>query len=144
MIERMNNSILNKSIFRSAKHCGQVLAETQREHNGLWNSFWTKYCVVCQYGVQRKTPSQMFCSSWLCLLIIKQGEIFCSLLVVVLHEAHPPSFLPVLIYPLPLFFLNSLPNDKILDQSIFKAFADDKINVTEKLNFICGGEVLKT
>ena len=33
---------------------------------------------------------------------------------------------------------NSLPNDKILDWSKFKAFADDKINVTEKLNFVLG------
>ena len=32
--------------------------------------------------------------------------------------------------------LKSLPNDKILDQSKFKAFADDKINVTKKLKFI--------
>ena len=28
---------------------------------------------------------------------------------------------------------NSLPNDKILHKSKFKAFADDKINVTKKL-----------
>ena len=28
--------------------------------------------------------------------------------------------------------LNSLPNDKILDWSEFKVFADDKINVTKK------------
>ena len=33
---------------------------------------------------------------------------------------------------------NSLPNDKILDQSKFKAFADDKINVTQKLKFVLG------
>ena len=31
--------------------------------------------------------------------------------------------------------LNSLPNDKILDQSKLKAFADDKINITKKLKF---------
>ena len=31
--------------------------------------------------------------------------------------------------------VNSLPNDKILDKSKFKALADDKINVTEKLKF---------
>ena len=30
----------------------------------------------------------------------------------------------------------SLPNDKILDWSKLKAFADDKINVTEKLKFV--------
>ena len=29
-------------------------------------------------------------------------------------------------------------NDKILDWSKFKAFADDKINVTEKLKFVLG------
>ena len=31
-----------------------------------------------------------------------------------------------------------LPNDKILDWSKFKAFIDDKINVTEKLKFVLG------
>ena len=30
----------------------------------------------------------------------------------------------------------SLPNGEILDQSKFKAFADDKINVTQKLKFV--------
>ena len=34
--------------------------------------------------------------------------------------------------------LNSLPNDKILDLSKLKAFADDKINVSEKLKFGLG------
>ena len=34
--------------------------------------------------------------------------------------------------------VNSLPNDKILDQPKFKTFADDKINVTEKLKFVSG------
>ena len=34
--------------------------------------------------------------------------------------------------------INSLPNDKFLDSSKLKAFADDKINVTEKLNFDLG------
>ena len=34
--------------------------------------------------------------------------------------------------------LNSLPNDRILDQSKFKAFADDKIYVTEKLKYVLG------
>ena len=31
-----------------------------------------------------------------------------------------------------------LPNDKILDRSKLKAFADDKLNVNEKLNFGLG------
>ena len=31
-----------------------------------------------------------------------------------------------------LLLINSLPNDEILDQSKFKAFADDKINVNKK------------
>ena len=35
--------------------------------------------------------------------------------------------------------INSLPNDKILDQSKLKAFADDKINVKKK-NEICSGK----
>ena len=34
--------------------------------------------------------------------------------------------------------LNSLPNDKILDQSRLKAFADDTIKVTQKLKFVLG------
>ena len=34
--------------------------------------------------------------------------------------------------------LNSLPNNKILDWSKLKAYADDKINVTEKLKFVIG------
>ena len=33
---------------------------------------------------------------------------------------------------------NSLPNNKILDWSKFKAFADDKINMTEKFKFVLG------
>ena len=36
--------------------------------------------------------------------------------------------------------LNSLQNDKISDQSKFKAFADDKINLTQKLKFVKGRE----
>ena len=39
------------------------------------------------------------------------------------------------------FFRNSidpLPNDKILDWSKFKAFADDKMIVTQKLKFVLG------
>ena len=34
--------------------------------------------------------------------------------------------------------LNSLPNDKSLDKSSLKAFADNKINVNEKLKFVFG------
>ena len=34
--------------------------------------------------------------------------------------------------------VNSLPNDKIFDCSKLKAFADQKINVTEKLKFVLG------
>ena len=34
--------------------------------------------------------------------------------------------------------LNSLPNDKIVDQSKLKAFADSKINVTQKFKFVLG------
>ena len=34
--------------------------------------------------------------------------------------------------------INPLPNHKILDLSKLKAFADDKINVTEKLKFLLG------
>ena len=33
---------------------------------------------------------------------------------------------------------NSLPNHKYLDWSKLKAFADDKINVTEKMKFVFG------
>ena len=32
--------------------------------------------------------------------------------------------------------VNPLPNDKILDNSKLKAFADDNINVTETLKFV--------
>ena len=35
-------------------------------------------------------------------------------------------------------FVNSLPNDKILDQSNLKDVADDKINVTYETNFVLG------
>ena len=34
--------------------------------------------------------------------------------------------------------LNPLPDDKILDWSKLKAFADDKINVAENLDFVLG------
>ena len=34
--------------------------------------------------------------------------------------------------------VNSLPNDKILDLSYLKDFADDKIIVTYKMNFVMG------
>ena len=39
-----------------------------------------------------------------------------------------------------IYFLwfNSLPNDNILDLSKLKAYADDKITVTEKLKFVFG------
>ena len=37
-----------------------------------------------------------------------------------------------------LSFDNSSPNDKILDWSKLKAFADNKINETEKLKFVLG------
>ena len=33
---------------------------------------------------------------------------------------------------------NSLPNDKLLDWSKLKAFADEKMNVTQKLKFVIG------
>ena len=36
------------------------------------------------------------------------------------------------------FFLNSLPNVNILDWFKLIAFADNKINVTEKLKFVLG------
>ena len=34
--------------------------------------------------------------------------------------------------------VNSVPNNKLLDSSKLKAFADNKINVTEKLKFVSG------
>ena len=34
--------------------------------------------------------------------------------------------------------LNSLPNNKILDYSKFKAFAEDKVILTKTLNFVLG------
>ena len=37
-----------------------------------------------------------------------------------------------------LKYLNLLPNDKIVDWSNLKAFADDKVYVTEKLKFFMG------
>ena len=45
-----------------------------------------------------------------------------------------PSFVPFNLFQ----SLNSLPNDKILDWSKLKAFADDKITVIEKLWFVLG------
>ena len=33
--------------------------------------------------------------------------------------------------------INSLPSDKFLNLSKLKAFGNDKINVTEKLKFVC-------
>ena len=38
----------------------------------------------------------------------------------------------------PMQVFNSLPNNKILDLSKFKAFTDDKLNVTQKLKFDLG------
>ena len=35
---------------------------------------------------------------------------------------------------------NSVPNDKILDRSKVKAFADDKLTVTKELKFVLGKE----
>ena len=37
-----------------------------------------------------------------------------------------------------LIFLNSIPNDKILDCSKLKAFAGEKINVNHKVKFLLG------
>ena len=37
-----------------------------------------------------------------------------------------------------LHLFNPFPNGKLLDWSKLKAFADDKINVTEKLKFVLG------
>ena len=37
-----------------------------------------------------------------------------------------------------MIFFNSLPNVKNLDRAKLKAFADDKINVTEKSKFVLG------
>ena len=34
--------------------------------------------------------------------------------------------------------MNSLPNNKILDQSKLKGFADNKINMAQKLKFVFG------
>ena len=34
--------------------------------------------------------------------------------------------------------INSLPNDKILDWSQLKAFADDKLNLAEKFEYVLG------
>ena len=41
-------------------------------------------------------------------------------------------------FTLNVFYLNSLPNDKISDKSKLEAIGDDKINVTEKLKFVLG------
>ena len=38
----------------------------------------------------------------------------------------------------PFYLFNPLPDDKILDWSKLKAFADDKLNLAEKLKFILG------
>ena len=44
-------------------------------------------------------------------------------------------FVPLILF---LSIFNSRPNDKILDQSKLKDLVDDKINLTEKLNFTFG------
>ena len=41
-------------------------------------------------------------------------------------------------YVISILILYTLPNDKILDWSKLKSFADDKINVTEQLKFVLG------
>ena len=48
-------------------------------------------------------------------------------------EKYPPCS----VWPLADFLsINSLPNDKILDQSTFKAFANDKLKVIQTANFV--------
>ena len=47
-------------------------------------------------------------------------------------------FCIILSWILKAFFLNSLPNDKILDWSKFRAFTNKKIDATEKLKFVLG------
>ena len=42
------------------------------------------------------------------------------------------------IFPFGFVKVNSLPNNKFLDRSNLKAFADDKVNVNEKLKFGLG------
>ena len=37
-----------------------------------------------------------------------------------------------------IMYFNSLPNDKFLDSSNLKAFADNKLNLAEKLKFVLG------
>ena len=44
----------------------------------------------------------------------------------------------LILYKITGISVNSLPNNKILDQSKFKAFVDDKINVTKELEFVSG------
>ena len=57
-----------------------------------------------------------------------------------LNEYHiyysPPSLL--ISIRVSIFLINSLPNHNFVDWSNMKAFADDKINVTEKLKLIFG------
>ena len=50
----------------------------------------------------------------------------------------PKFFCQSIIFVSPHFVINPLPNDKILDWSKFKVFADDKINVNQKLKFTMG------
>ena len=69
--------------------------------------------------------------------------------VIVWEWVNAPSFtsvtsttatahLPAYVLSFTMTRLNSLPSDKILDQFKLKAFADDKINVTQKLKFAFG------
>ena len=53
------------------------------------------------------------------------------------HENHIKINL-LLAYAFTWPSFNSLPNNKILDMSKFKALPEDKINVTEKLKFVLG------
>ena len=62
-------------------------------------------------------------------IVVKQGMAFLRDIESVDHvvQGHPRDrFKP-------------LPNDRFLDWPILKAFADDKINVTQKLKFVLGG-----
>ena len=51
------------------------------------------------------------------------------------HEKESLMF-PRNVFPRVTRYINSLPNDKILDSSKFKAFADDKRILTQKLKFV--------
>ena len=66
-----------------------------------------------------------------------QEEIVVSLTIFTLQfqtvKFFPPNTLLCL-----AFLVNSLPNDKILDLSNLKDFAEDKISATYKMNFVVG------